>query len=91
MIRNQRDTALRKSSHLSSQIYHLYLSWTQYSISSTVQLNITEVIEKDDPRANSLQMREAVRDEVSELVDLSIFKVMLKEEQPNGANALPPD
>ena len=53
-----------------------------------LSINITEIIIKDDPRANSPQMRQAVLDEVKDLLKRSTFKVILQEELPDGANAL---
>ena len=51
-------------------------------------INIMEVINKHDPCAQSSQMREAVFKEVRELLIRGTFKVILKEELPDGANVL---
>ena len=53
-----------------------------------LSINITETINKDDPRVNSPQMRQAVLDEVKDLLRRGTFKVILKGELPDGANAL---
>ena len=54
----------------------------------TVEVRLTEVITKDDPRANSEEMLKAKLDEVSDLLRRGTFKVILKGELPDGANAL---
>ncbi len=45
-------------------------------------------MEKNDPRANIPEMHEAIKCEVRELLQRSTFKVVVKEELPDGANAL---
>ena len=54
----------------------------------TVPVRLTEVIPKDDPRANSEEMLKAKLDEVSDQLRRGTFKVILKSELPDGANAL---
>ena len=49
---------------------------------------MTEVVDKNDPRADSPEMRAAIYREVTDLLRRGTFKVILKEELPDGANAL---
>ena len=49
---------------------------------------MTEVIDKSDPRAKSPEMRAAIGHEVRDLLNRGTFKVILREELPDGANAL---
>ena len=51
---------------------------------------LTEVIDKHDPRASSPEMKSAIDSEVQDLLKRGTFKVILKEELANGANALTP-
>ena len=48
----------------------------------------TEIIEPGDPRASSSEMRKAILSEVRDLLKRETFKVVLKEELPDGANTL---
>ena len=49
---------------------------------------MTEVIKDNDPRAKSPEMKSAISSEVRDLLKRGTFKVLLKEELPDGANAL---
>ena len=49
---------------------------------------MTEVIDKDESRAMSSEMREAKMKEVKDLLQRGTFRVMLKEELLDGANPL---
>ena len=51
-------------------------------------IKVTEIIDKDDPRASSIEMKSVIKEEVRDLLQRGTFKVMLKEELPDGANAL---
>ena len=51
-------------------------------------IQVTEIIDKDDPRASSTEMNNAIKEEVRDLLRRGTFKVVLKEELPDGANAL---
>ena len=51
-------------------------------------VHITEVIDKHDPRASTPEMLVAIREEVRDLSKRGTFKVLLKKELPDGANAL---
>ena len=61
-------------------------SSTPNNTASAIQ--VTEIIDKDDPRASSIEMKNAIKEEVGDLLRRGTFKVILKEELPDGANAL---
>ncbi len=48
----------------------------------------TEVIDKDEPRAKTPEMRESIHAEVRDLVKCGTFKVILRSELPDEANTL---
>jgi hypothetical protein len=50
--------------------------------------NITEIIDKKDPRAHDPRMEAAKRKEIQWLLKRGTFKVILKSEIPDGANVL---
>ena len=54
----------------------------------SIALRMTEVVDNDDPRANSNEIRNAINDEVQDLLRRGTFNVILKEELPDGTNAL---
>ena len=58
------------------------------SVALPFEIEATEIVSSDDPRAKSPEMRRAVMNEVRDLLKQGTFKVMLKEELPDGANAL---
>ena len=60
----------------------------EYCSDITFHVDKTEVIDKNDPRAHSTEMREAKRAEVQELLKRGTFKVILRSELPNDANVL---
>ena len=49
---------------------------------------MTEIIDANDPRASSLEMRNTIDSEVRDLLHRGTFKVILREELPDGAIAL---
>ena len=49
---------------------------------------MTEVIDKNDPRADTTEMHAAMMSEVRDLLKRGTFKVILREDLPDGANAL---
>ena len=49
---------------------------------------LTDVVEKDEPRSNSPEMQSAFSIEVRDLLRQGAIKVILKEELPDGANEL---
>ena len=51
---------------------------------------MTEVIEESDPRARSPEMQAEKLQEVRDLLDRGTFKLILREEVPDGANAHAP-
>ena len=54
----------------------------------TFDTYLTEVVGKHDPRASSPEMKDAISNEVRDLLRRGTFKVILKEELSDGANAL---
>ena len=58
------------------------------SSANVFQMHVTEIIEKDDLRAKSHEMQDAIRNEVRDLTRRGTFKVILKEELADGANSL---
>ena len=50
---------------------------------------VTEVIHENDPRSHTPEMEAAKMREVRDLLKRGTFKVILKEELPHNANALP--
>ena len=48
-------------------------------------IHTTEIIEPSDPRAKSPEMQQAVMNEVRDLLQRRTFKVLLREELPDGA------
>ena len=51
--------------------------------SATASIQVTEVIDRDDPRASCPEMNEAIMSEVRDLLKRGTFKVILKEELPD--------
>ncbi len=49
---------------------------------------MTKVVNENDPRAETPEMREAIQIEVRDQLHRETFKVIIREELPNGANAL---
>ena len=67
----------------------LHSSRQQFSSErQSLTIHLTELISKDDPRASSPEMRKAIYEEVRDLPKRKTFKVILKEELPDGADAL---
>ena len=63
----------------------------KYSSNPTVHtIYMTEVIDASVPRAKTPEMKEAIMKEVLYLLKHRTFKFLLKEELPDGANALTP-
>ena len=54
----------------------------------TFDTHLTEIVGKHDPKADSPEMKNAISSEVRDLLRRGTFKVILKEELPDGANAL---
>lgn len=54
----------------------------------TLSVQVTEIGEKGDPRANSLEMHNAIKGVVSDIVGRYTFKTMLKIDLTDDANAL---
>lgn len=63
-------------------------SIVHYRSPDTVSVYATEVIDNNDPRANILQMKQAKRAEVDELLRRGTFKVVPRSELTNSANVL---
>ena len=55
---------------------------------TTSSIQVTEIIDKDDPRASSVEMRRAVMSQMRDLLKRGTFKIMLDEELRDWANAL---
>lgn len=53
-----------------------------------VFINMTEVINKEDPRAKNPEIQAAIMNEFKGLLRRGTFKVIFKSELPDGANAL---
>ena len=53
-----------------------------------IDVRLTEVIQSSDPRTRDLRMAKAIQDEARDLLRRGTFKVILKEEIPDGANVL---
>lgn len=51
-------------------------------------VQVTEVIDKDDRRVSPTEMKQAIMEEMRHLLLRATFKVILKKELPDGANAL---
>ena len=51
-------------------------------------IQVTEIVDKDDPRSMCTEMHQAKMKEVRDLLQRGAFRVMLKEELPGGSNAL---
>lgn len=51
-------------------------------------MQVTEVIDKDEPRASSTKINHTIGEEVKDLLQRGTFKFILKEELPDGANVL---
>ena len=49
---------------------------------------LTEVIDKNDPRSQSSEMKTAMLNEIKDLLHRGTFKVIFEEELPDGANDL---
>ena len=52
------------------------------------ECNLTEIIHKDDPRAKDPRMLKVIAEELRDLLKRSTFKVVIKEEIPDGSNVL---
>ena len=52
-----------------------------------ISMQIKEVVDKNDPRAYSLEMKAAINSEVQDLLQRGTFKVILRTELSDGANA----
>ena len=50
---------------------------------------MTEIIDRQEPRADSLDMTEAKKKEIRNLLECGTLKVILKQDIPSGANILP--
>ena len=53
-----------------------------------IDVRLTEVVQPSNPRAKDPRMVKAIQDEVRDLFCWGTFKVILKEEIPDGANVL---
>ena len=66
----------------------LHSSIAKYRSEVDLPAYVTEVINNSDPRAHTEKMEQAKRAEVQELLKRGTFKVILRSELPNGANAI---
>lgn len=55
---------------------------------AVILIQITQVIDKYNPRVSSIEMKYAIIEEVGNLLQFGTFKAMLEEGLPDGANAL---
>ena len=61
----------------------------QFALPDTgLSVNMTEVVQKNDERAHSSEMKAAIKSEVMDLLQRETFKVIPRKEIPDGANAL---
>ena len=60
-----------------------------HNLNDSKETHATEVIDKDDPRASTEEMREAIRAEVQGLIDRGTFEVLKKKDVPKDANIVP--
>lgn len=51
-------------------------------------MDMTEIISKNEERATAPEMIAAIKQEVNDLLRRGTFKVILREELPDGANAI---
>ena len=58
------------------------------STPSEIKVEITEIIQSDDPISNYPLLAPAIQEEIKDLLKRGIFKVILREEIPDGANVL---
>ena len=75
------DTLKREGKHALAAIN------SNFNIPATT-IQVTEVVDKDHPRASSPEMKGAIKEEVRDLMQRGTFKLMLKEELPEGAKVL---
>ena len=67
----------------------VHTALNKYSSNPTIQpIHMIEVIEPSDPRAMSREMQQAMMNEVRDHLQRGTFKVLLREELPDGSNAL---
>ena len=67
----------------------LYSLIRQFALPNTdLSVNMTEVVQKNDKRAYSWEMKEAIKSEAQDLIRRGSFRVIPRKEIPDGANAL---
>ena len=67
----------------------MYLAFAEFKTpSDTLDIHLTEVIQPNDPSAGDPRMVSAIQDEAKDLLRRGMFKVILKEEIPQGADVL---
>lgn len=55
----------------------------------TSDVMLTEVLDRDDPRANTKAMNDAIKKEVDGLMKRKAFKIVKRKDIPKGANVIP--
>ena len=66
----------------------LRMFFTRHQTSPSQQTHLTDVLEPSDPRTHSSEMLNEIHNEIRDLIKRGTFKMLMREELPDGANAL---